>query len=331
MPGPSPSSSARTRRMTVIGLGLNVLLGLIKLIAGIVGHSGALIADAIESLADIAGSVVIWSGLAIGAMPADEDHPYGHGKAEGLAGLVVAALVLAAGIGIAIKAIHDILTPHQNPDWWTLLVIGVVFPIKFALYLAARRVARQEGSTALEVDAGHHVADAVTSLAAAIGISIAVFGKKWWGNSAAGGAGGAGGFNAFRWETADDWAALFAAAIILWNAFHLARIPMRELMDATTPEDEQRVINPARDVARAVPGVRDIEKVIVRRSGGGYWVNMHVQVAPDMPVREAHIIGGKVRAAIRKSLPNVLDVHVHIEPHETHTPGMSESASESRG
>ena len=313
MPGPSAASSARTRRMTMIGLLANVALGMTKLIAGIVGHSGALIADAIESLADIAGSLAIWSGLAIGAIPADEDHPYGHGKAEALAGLVVAMLVFAAGVGIAVKAVHDIRTPHENPAPFTLLVLLIVLPIKYSLFVAARRVAKQEGSSALEVDAGHHVADAVTSLAACIGISIALFGKRTFGDS-----------SGFRWETADDWAALFAAGIILYNAFHIARVPLRELMDASTPEDEQRVITPAREVARVVPGVRDIEKIIVRKSGGGYWVYMHVQVDRDMPVHEAHIVGGRVRAEVRAKLPNVLDVHVHIEPHEPNRgPGAS--------
>lgn len=310
MPASAISNAARTRRMTVIGLLVNVALGLIKLAAGILGHSGALIADAIESLADIAGSLVIWSGLAIGAIPADEDHPYGHGKAEGLAGLVVAVLVLAAGISIAFKAVHDIRTPHETPALFTLWVLVAVVVVKTTLYLAARRVAVEAGSGAVEVDAGHHVADAITSFAALIGISIALFGQKWFG------ANGSTADSQFRWETADDWAALFAAFIIIFNAFKLARIPLRELMDASTPEDEQRVITPAREVAKAVAGVRDIEKVIVRKSGGGYWVNMHVQVDPLMPVREAHVVGGKVRAEIREKLPNVLDVHVHIEPHE---------------
>jgi cation diffusion facilitator family transporter len=299
------ANSFSTRRMTIIGLVVNVFLGLIKLIAGIAGHSGALIADAIESLADIAGSLVIWSGLAIGAIPADADHPYGHGKAEALAGLVVGMLVFAAGIGIGVKAVHDIRTIHENPAAFTLWVLVVVVIIKSALFVAARRVAVQAGSGALEVDAGHHVADAITSLAAMIGISIALFGKRWFGDS-----------TGFRWETADDWAALIAAFIILLNAMKLMRVPLRELMDASTPEDEQRVIIPAREVARKVEGVRDIEKIFARKSGGGYWVDMHVQVDPSLRVREAHAIGGKVRAEVRRSLPNVLDVHVHIEPHE---------------
>ncbi|HMN40080.1 MAG TPA: cation diffusion facilitator family transporter [Phycisphaerales bacterium] len=307
MPEAPFSASTRTRRITLIGLLVNIFLGLVKLIAGIFGHSGALIADAIESLADIAGSLVIWSGLAIGSLPADEDHPYGHGKAEGLAGLAVAGLVFAAGVGIAVKAVHDIRTPHEIPARFTLLVLISVVIIKYALFVAARRVARREGSVAVEVDAGHHVADAITSLAAAVGISVAIFGPRWFGGT---------GIAGFGWETADDWAALFASFIILYNAVSLARIPLRELMDQSTPEDEQRVIRPAREIARQVEGVREIEKLQARKSGGGYWLEMHVQVDPTMPVREAHIVGGKVRATIRAEMPVVRDVHVHIEPHE---------------
>ena len=225
--------------------------------------------------------------------------PYGVFTAGSRHGESVACF--AAGVGIAVKAVHDILTPHLNPEWWTLVVLLAVFPVKYALFIAARRVAKQEGSGALEVDAGHHVADAITSLAAAIGISIALFGKRVFGHPEATGAA-----PGFRWETADDWAALFAAGIILSNAVHIARIPLRELMDASTPEDEQRVIRPAREVARVVPGVRDIEKIIVRKSGGGYWVDMHVQVDPALRVREAHAIGGMVRSEVRAKLPRII-------------------------
>jgi cation diffusion facilitator family transporter len=291
--------------MTIIGLLVNVFLGMVKLVAGIFGHSGALIADAIESLADIAGSLVIWSGLAIGALPPDEDHPYGHGKAEGLAGLTVAVLVFAAGVSIVAKAAHDVRTPHESPEPFTLIVLVTVIAIKTSLFLATRRVARQEGSGAVAVDAGHHVADAITSVAAAIGISIALFGERWFGDS-----------TGFRWETADDWAAIFAGGIILYNAVGLARIPLRELMDTSTPEDTARVIEPARGIARGVEGVRDIEKLQARKSGAQYWLEMHVQVDPNMPVRDAHVVGGKVRATIRAEMPIVRDVLVHIEPFE---------------
>lgn len=296
--------SGRTRRIAFIGLAVNVGLAITKLVAGIVGHSGALIADAIESLADIAGSAVIWSGLTVGAIPADEDHPYGHGKAEALAGMVVSAMVLAAGIGICVKAVHDIRTPHTTPALFTLFVLIAVVVVKTGLFVLARRIAMREGSGAVEVDAWHHVSDAITSLAAFFGISVALFGSRLFQ-----------GVN-FRWETADDWAALLAGGIIIVNAGLLVRVPLRELMDAAHPEDLDRVIGPARQTALGVAGVRDIEKVRARKSGSGYWLDMHVQVDGSLPVRDAHVIGGKVRATIRGAHLNVRDVLVHIEPFE---------------
>lgn len=308
----SQPASLSSHKTALIGLMLNVALALVKLIAGIVGHSGALIADAVESLADIVGSAVIWGGLRIGALPADEDHPYGHGKAEALAGLVVSVILLVAGVGIAVQALHDIRTPHQSPAAWTLAVLLVVIVAKYSMFVVARRVARREGSGAMHVDAGHHVSDAITSLAAGIGICVAVFGERLFGKAtlSPGSVWGTG------WESADDWAAMLASFVIMYNAVQLIRVPLRELMDTTTGEDLSRAAEPARQVAIAVPGVQRIEKTRVRKSGGGYWLEMHVQVDGSLSVREGHAIGGRVRAAVRAQVPGVRDVHVHIEPFE---------------
>jgi cation diffusion facilitator family transporter len=293
--------------MALIGLGVNAVLCLVKLLAGILGHSGALVADAVESIADVAGSAVIWGGLRIGAVPPDEDHPYGHGKAEALAALVVAALLACAGVGILAKAVHDVRTPHENPAPFTLWVLVLVVGVKAALFVRARAVARREGSGAVEVDAWHHVSDAITSAAAFVGISIALFGARLTRGTA---------YAGVRWETADDWAALLAALIILYNSALLARGPLRELMDATHPDDDPRVAAPARDAAMGVPGVRAVEKLRARRSGSGYWLDMHVQVDPALPIREAHAIGGRVRATVRAKVPAVRDVLIHMEPYE---------------
>lgn len=311
MTDPTGLSARRTRTVTLIGLGVNITLALGKLICGIVGHSGALIADAIESLADIAGSLVIWSGLTIGSIPADDDHPYGHGKAEALAGLVVALMVVAASVGIAVKAVHDIRTPHTSPAMFTLAVLVLVVVIKTVMFFAARRVAHEAGSGAVEVDAFHHVSDAITSLAAFVGITIALFGSRWFAASG------------WRWETADDWAALFAAGVILYNGISLGRIPLRELMDAAHPDDVRRAIDPARTVAMSIEHVRAVEKVRARKSGSGFWLDMHVQVDPDMPVRDAHAVGGRVRAAVRTRVSGVRDVLVHIEPFEQPKPPVT--------
>lgn len=298
MPEAGRRPITRGQRTALLGLGINVLLVLGKMLAGVVGHSYALIADAVESLGDLVGSVVIWGGLRLGARPADENHPYGHGKAEALAGLLVAALIFGAGVGIGIEAVNEIITPHHTPAPWTLIVLVGVMVVKTALSRYTARVAREEGSGAVEVDAGHHMSDAVTSGAAFVGISIAVVGQRYLNLGD-------------KWAAADDWAALFAAFIIMYNAWRLARIPLRELMD----EEPTAVLERAREIAARVDGVRGIEKTRARTSGGRHYLEMHIEVDPDMNVADAHVITGKIKAAVKASLSSVADVHLHVEPH----------------
>lgn len=288
----------RTQRTALLGLAINIALAMGKLIAGLVGHAYALVADAVESLADIVGSVVIWGGLHVGARPADDNHPYGHGKAESLAALVVAVMVFAAGVGIAAKSVDEIVTPHHTPAPWTLFVLVAVVMIKTVLARYTARVARQEGSGAVAVDAVHHVSDAVTSAAAFVGIVIAIFGHRLFGGDPA------------RWASADDWAALFAAGVILFNASRMARLPLRELMDA----EPTLVLDEARRTALAVPGVLGLEKTRARTSGGRHLLEMHVEVDPAMSVADAHIITGKIKSAIRAAQPTIVDVLIHVEP-----------------
>lgn len=287
--------SRRTRRLAALGVLVNIALAGVKLVAGVVGNSYALIADAIESAADIVGSVVIWSGLSLGAKPADDDHPYGHGKAEALAALAVSGLVFAAGIAIAIEAVREIITPHHLPEPFTLVVLVVSVLVKEVMFRVTYRASQEAGSDAAAVDAWHHRADALTSLAAFIGISIALLGGKGW-------------------EPADDYAALVAAAVVLYNAWGLMRRPLGELMDAE-PAD---VIDTARRIAEGVAGVRGIEKCRARTSGSRHYIEMHVQVDPAMLVSDAHAVGGRVRAAVRAGVKSVADVHIHIEPDGHH-------------
>jgi cation diffusion facilitator family transporter len=278
-------------RVALWGLATNIALAAAKLVAGLVGHSYALVADAIESMADIVGSVVIWAGLKYAGRPADEDHPYGHGRAESLAALAVAGLVFAAGLGIATKAVDEIVTPHHAPEPWTLIVLIVVVIIKSSLAVVARRTARLAGSTAGHVDAGHHNTDALTSLAAFLGISIAVFGGE--------------GF-----EPADDIAALVASGIIIWNAYKLARPPLDELLDRS-PDD---IIARALVHAAEVEGVVNVQKATARKLGAVYLMEMHVRVEPLMTVYDAHALSHRVKDHVRARLPSVRDVLIHIEP-----------------
>jgi cation diffusion facilitator family transporter len=284
-------------RQTQISFVLNFALAVVKLVAGIAGNAYALVADAVESMADVAGSLVVWGGLAISAQPADDDHPYGHGKAEALAGAVVAVMLVGAAAWIAFKAIEGIVNPHEVPAWWTLLVLVVVVIVKWTFARNLRTVGEKIGSTAVRADAWHHFSDAITSAAAFIGIALAL-----WGSSRFGGAG---------WAAADEWAALVACPFIAYNGWRVLRPALNDLMDRMPGED---VVAPTRSAAEGVAGVLAVEKLHIRKTGLTYRVTIHVQAAPSMPLHEAHFLGHKVQDAIRDRVPNVEAVLVHMEP-----------------
>lgn len=279
-------------RASTVSLGLNGSLAVVKLVCGIAGNSYALVADAIESMGDIFSSAIVWSGLVIASRPADANHPYGHGKAEPLAALFVALMLAAAAAMIATLAIHEIRTPHSTPATYTLFVLLGVVAIKETMYRYEARAARKSGSTAVLVDAWHHRSDAITSAAAAIGITIALIGGPGY-------------------EPADDWAALAACGIILVNAVHFVRTAVGELMD-TKPEAV--FVEAIQTAALKVEGARYVEKVLIRKMGPQLYVDLHLEVDPDLPVREAHRIAHLVKDSIMASRREVADVLVHIEP-----------------
>ncbi len=284
----------RGLRTTLVGVIVNTLLAGTKAIAGILGNSYALIADAIESSTDIVSSLIVWSGLKISSLPPDEEHPYGHGKAEPLAAVVVSLTLVVAAIAIVIQSIREIVTPHHAPAPFTLVVLILVVITKETLFRFVFDVGKSVNSTAVKTDAWHHRSDALTSAAAFVGISIALIG-------------GAG------YESADDWAALLAALVIAINAYKMLRPAMNEIMDAAPPEDIELNF---RSVARKVEGVIDLEKCFIRKTGFSYYVDLHVTVDGNIPVRDGHTIARNVRNAIRKSNASVAEVLIHIEPHD---------------
>lgn len=287
-----PSRLQRSLRATFIGLTVNTLLAAAKMLAGIFGHSHALIADAVESLADVFSSIIVWRGVVVAAEPPDEDHPYGHGKAEPIAAAVVSAMLLIAAIWIVAGALMAIAEPHPAPRPFTLIVLIAVIVLKESLFRFVMREAQSVDSSIVATDAWHHRSDAITSFAAAIGITIALVGGK--------------GF-----ESADDWAAIAAACVIAWNGWRLFRPALNELMDRS-PNKE--VVDHIRQVAGAVPGVVHVEKCLVRQMGYQYFVDMHVEVDPEMTVRRSHEIAHEVKDNVRAQVPRVKDVLIHIEP-----------------
>lgn len=279
-------------RSTILGILLNAVLAVIKGIAGVLGNSYALIADAIESTTDIASSLIVWGGLKISGIPADIDHPYGHGKAEPLAATVVSLFLFAAAVAIAIQSTREILIPHHAPAPFTLVVLLVVVVTKELLARFVFRVGKSLDSTAVKSDAWHHRSDAITSSAAFVGISIALIGGQGY-------------------ESADDWAAMFASVIIAFNAFRILKPAVNEVMDAAPTTDIEEAV---RETARGVAGVIGLEKCRIRKMGLSYYVDLHVTVEGNIAVREGHEIAREVKAKILATHANVADVLVHIEP-----------------
>ncbi len=279
-------------RVALFGMLVNLIFAAAKILGGLFGHAYVLIADGIESALDVAGSFVIWGGLKFAARPPDETHPYGHGKAEPIAAAIVAIGVLAAALGLAIESVREILTPHHGPAPFTLGILIVVIVVKEILFRYVNRIGRHVESTAVQTDAWHHRSDALTSAAAFIGISVALIGGTGW-------------------QSADDWAALFACAVIAANGIRLLRPALYEIMD-TAPRG--KFVRSIRRTARSVPGVIDVEKCRARKMGLDFYVDLHVGVDGNISVHEGHEIAHRVKSAIQQSDSRVADVLVHIEP-----------------
>ena len=282
----------RGKRASAFGLTVNLVLGVGKLAAGVLGHSQALVADAVESLGDSVGSLIVWRALHVASKPPDSDHPYGHGKAEPLAAALVAVLLVAAAIGIAIESVHQIVVPHRSPAPFTLAVVLVVVLVKEILYRRMARVSHETGSHAVRTDAWHQRSDAITSGAAPVGIAIALLGGP-------------------SFAAADDWAALFASGIILLTGWRLLKPAVEELMDTSAAPD---LIEEIRRVAETREAVHRVEKLFLRKMGLYYVADMHLEVDPEMSVRVSHALAHDVKEDVQRHLPQVVEVTIHVEP-----------------
>jgi cation diffusion facilitator family transporter len=286
------AAARRGERAAAGSLLVNAALAVVKILAGVLGNSYALIADGTESLLDVFSSLIVWSGLRVAASEPTDRFPYGRGKAEPLAGVAIAAALLLAAAVLAIQSVREILTPHHAPAPFTLLVLVSVIAIKEVMFRRLSRTAADIESRAIESDAWHHRSDAITSAAAFIGISIALWGGEGY-------------------ESADDWAALVACAFIAFNGFRLMRAALADVLDAA-PADETLLL--IRATAETIPGVVGVESCRARKSGLGWLVDIHVEVDGDLPVREGHRLAHEVKDALLGADLNVLDALVHIEP-----------------
>jgi cation diffusion facilitator family transporter len=290
-------SNSKAIRTTQVGIVISIILVFLKGISGYLGHSYALIADATETGVDVFSSGFLLLALRIAVKPADKQHPYGHGKAEPIAAVMISVFLIGAAFWIGFHAIEMIETPHALPKKFTLAVLLVVMVVKEVMFRYVRNVGRELKSQAVIADAYHHRSDAITSVAAFIGITIAlILGKGH--------------------ESADDWAALLASAVIIYNAIGILRPALGEIMDAAPPDE---ITQQVRDIAGSVAHVEFVEKAFVRKMGLDYYVDLHIQVDPQMTVQRGHEIAHHVKDALLRSDMNIKDVLIHIEPFDGHT------------
>jgi len=282
----------RGLKTTLTGIIISFILAAIKIFSGIVGNSYALIADGIESLTDIFTSSIVLTGLHFASKPADEDHPYGHGKAEPFSGIAVAIGIFIASLVIIVQSIDEIITPHHTPAPFTLIVLILVIITKETLFRFIIKVGTSVNSIAVKSDAWHQRSDAITSAAAFIGISVALIGGEGY-------------------ESTDDIAALFASIIIISNAYRIFKPALYELLDTAPPAP---IIQKIRDTAGKVENVMGIDKCFVRKMGLDYFVDIHVLVDSNLTVYKGHEIAHRVKAELMREYSNIGDVLVHIEP-----------------
>lgn len=284
-------SAIKATYFSLIG---NACLALIKGLAGFFGNSYALIADAIESTTDIFSSFLVLFGLKYSNRPADENHPYGHGKAEPLITFIVVGFLITSATIIAYESIQNIQTPHEAPKSWTLIVLAVIILWKEFSFRKVMKRGIEANCSSLKADAWHHRSDAITSIAAFIGISIAVVLGK--------------GF-----EAADDWAALFASGFIIYNSYLIFRPALGEIMDEHLYDD---LILEIREVSSQVEGVIDTEKCFIRKAGMKYHVDLHATVDATISVKKGHDIAHSLKDTLRSKIPQLGHVLIHIEPNE---------------
>lgn len=279
----------KTSYLSIFG---NALLAIVKGITGVFGNSYALIADAIESTTDVFSSLLVLLGLKYASKPPDENHPYGHGRAEPLITFAVVGFLVVSATVIAHESIEHIRTPHSTPEPYTLVVLGLIVIIKEIFYRVVSKKGDTIKSSALKADAWHHRSDAITSLMAFIGISIALFMGDGY-------------------ETADDWAALFASGFIIYNAYLILRPALGEVMDEHLYDE---LVLEIRSVAEKVPGVVETEKCYVRKAGMRFHVDLHISVDAEISVKKGHDIAHRLKDSLLQALPQIADVLIHVEP-----------------
>lgn len=265
-----------------------------KLIFGILGNSFALLADAIESASDVVASAIVWLGARYASRPADDNHPYGHGRAESLIVFIIVLILVISSMTIIYQSLINIRKPQESPEWWTIPVIGTIIVMKELAFRYINHQSKRHHSTVGKAEAWHHRSDAITSMATLVGVSIAVL------------AGG-------RFVIADELVAIIAALFILYNAYKLLRPALSEALDEQIHHDLEEDI---RRISKDVEGILDTEKCFIRKTGLTYYVDLHAIVDGNISVKKGHELAHRLKDRLIQEIPQLSDVLIHVEPYD---------------
>jgi cation diffusion facilitator family transporter len=289
----SPEDRFRAgRRVAAVGIATSAFLACTNVLVGVLASSTSVLATGIEFAADVLASSIVLAGMIVGARPADANHPYGHGRAETLAGFVVGVIVLLAGVTISYRSLQAIGEVHRPPGLTAVAALLVAIALRAVMSTVKFRVGRRIQSASLVADAWNDSIDILSATAALTAVGLTLYDPT-------------------RFMAADHYGGFAVGLIVVVTGIRIARDASLELVD-TMPEPA--MAEEIRGVASAVPGVGRVEKVYARKTGLQYHVDLHVEVDPLLTVQASHAIAGHVRAALRAELPWVADVLVHVEP-----------------
>lgn len=283
---------------TWIGIIANAILAILKGITGWLSGSRALIADAAHSASDVAGSIAVLAGLKTAQKPPDKDHPYGHGKAENIATIIVAILLIVVGFEIALSSISAFFGGvTRAPGIMALVVIFLSLITKEILYHYKSRLAKKINSSALMAEAWHHRSDSISSLAAFIGIAGAMFGQA---------------MNLPLLVYLDPLAGLAVSVLVMKVGFTLAKQSSQVMLEQVLPEEE---VKPIAESAKNVDGVIRVDQLLARTHGHYIIVDIKVSVDPSISVEKGHTISKNVKKCLIKNYDTVQNVFVHVNPY----------------
>jgi cation diffusion facilitator family transporter len=295
MPADSAGDVKLGRRVALTSLCASAVLATLNIVVGVLARSTSVLATGVEFAGDVLASTVVLLGMIVALKPADQNHPYGHGRVEALAAFVVGLILMAAGGGISWTALQGVGERHLPPSAAAIWALVVAIVVRGGMSGVKFRVGRRIRSLSLVADAWNDTVDIFAALSALVAVGLAMYDSD-------------------RFLAADHYGGFAIGVIVILTGMRVLRDASLELMD-TMPRGE--MIEGIRAAAAGVPGVLGVDKTYARKTGLKYHVDLHIEVQPSMSVAESHVVAGQVRSLVRARVPWVADVLVHVEPART--------------